>query len=144
MWNIPRNRVSFGAAIVLWLWRHWFQSLSVSRGDQTGGGKLLKGYLYVNLSMFAQGVYICDIIQYMQFIVSCKHTNAQVFTVKTEVAWGFRPKPSHRFKPQHTEPRVACCLTYVCTVGDCGPSTNTQTHKHTHTHTHTDSFILSS
>ncbi len=79
-------KVLFGAAIVLRLCRHWFLPLSVTKGDQTVRGKLLRVYLYVNLSMFAQGVYICDIIQYMQFIVSCKHTNAQMFTVKAEVA----------------------------------------------------------
>lgn len=108
------NKVLFGADTVLWVYRHWLLSLSETKGGQTVRAKGLRVYLTVNSSVFARWVYICDMIQYMQFIVSCTHTNAQVFTVKTEVTWGLWPKSSRCCHTRHRKPRVACCPTYEC------------------------------
>lgn len=66
------------AATVLWMYRHWPLPLSETNGGQTVKVKGFRVYLTVNLRTFAQGVHICDTIQYMQFIVSCTHTRTSV------------------------------------------------------------------
>lgn len=52
-------KVLFWAAIVRWLCRHCLLSLSESKGGQTVRGEGLRVHLSVNLSTFAQAVYIC-------------------------------------------------------------------------------------
>lgn len=80
--NFHINKVLFGRVSALWLHRHWPLCPSETKGVPAVRGKGLRVYLILNLSMFAQGVYICDMIQYMEFIFSWKHTNVCVFAVK--------------------------------------------------------------